>query len=187
MPVEIDSSCINRNALRVISKLHDAGYEAYLVGGGVRDLLLGHSPKDFDIATNAHPEEVRRLFDNSRIIGRRFRIVHVYGSKGLVEVATFRAAGRAHVNQKGRIIADNTYGSIDEDAFRRDFTANALYYDPDEARLLDLVGGLQDLDARMLRVIGEPDLRFREDPARMLRAVRLSVKLVIERVRTVVR
>ena len=177
IPVEIDSSCINRNALRVISKLHDAGYEAYLVGGGVRDLLLGHSPKDFDIATNAHPEEVRKLFDNSRIIGRRFRIVHVYGSKGLVEVATFRAAGRAHVNQKGRIIADNTYGSIDEDAFRRDFTANALYYDPDEARLLDLVGGLQDLDARMLRVIGEPDLRFREDPARMLRAVRLSVKL----------
>ena len=177
MPIEIDASCINRDALRVISKLHDAGYEAYLVGGGVRDLLLGFSPKDFDIATSAHPEEVRRLFDNSRVIGRRFRIVHVYGSKGFVEVATFRAAGRAHVNQQGRIIADNTYGSIDEDAFRRDFTANALYYDPDKGRLLDLVGGMQDLNARMLRAIGDPDLRFREDPARMLRAVRLSVKL----------
>ncbi|MCY4642067.1 MAG: polynucleotide adenylyltransferase PcnB [Gammaproteobacteria bacterium] len=175
--VNIDTSRIDRNALRVISGLHAAGFQAYLVGGGVRDLLLGLSPKDFDIATDAHPKDVRRLFDNSRVIGRRFRIVHVYGSKGYVEVATFRAAGRAHVNQKGRILTDNIYGSIDEDAFRRDFTANALYYDPDEGRLLDLVGGRQDLDARLLRVIGDPDLRFREDPVRMLRAIRLAVKL----------
>ena len=175
--VNIDTSRIDRNALRVISGLHAAGFQAYLVGGGVRDLLLGLSPKDFDIATDAHPKDVRRLFDNSRVIGRRFRIVHVYGPKGYVEVATFRAAGRAHVNQKGRILTDNIYGSIDEDAFRRDFTANALYYDPDEGRLLDLVGGRQDLDARLLRVIGDPDLRFREDPVRMLRAIRLAVKL----------
>ena len=175
--VKIDTSRINRTALRVISGLHAAGFQAYLVGGGVRDLLLGLSPKDFDIGTDAHPEDVRRLFDNSRVIGRRFRIVHVYGSKGYVEVATFRAAGRAHVNRKGRIITDNTYGSIEEDAFRRDFTANALYYDPDARQLLDLVGGRQDLEARLLRVIGKPDLRFREDPVRMLRAVRLAVKL----------
>lgn len=175
--VDIDVSHINRDALRVISRLHAAGFQAYLVGGGVRDLLLGLSPKDFDIATDAHPEDVRSLFENSRVIGRRFRIVHVYSSQGYVEVATFRAAGRAHANQQGRIITDNTYGSIEEDVFRRDFTANALYYDPDVGQLLDMVHGRQDLDARLLRVIGDPNLRFREDPVRMLRAVRLAVKL----------
>ena len=175
--VDIDASHINRDALRVISRLHAAGYQAYLVGGGVRDLLLGFSPKDFDIATDAHPEDVRRLFENSRVIGRRFRIVHVYFSQGYVEVTTFRAAGRAHVNQQGRIITDNTYGSIEEDAFRRDFTVNALYYDPDAGQLLDLVNGRPDLEARLLRVIGDPNLRFREDPVRMLRAVRLAAKL----------
>lgn len=175
--VDIDTSHINRDALRVISGLHAAGFQAYLVGGGVRDLLLGFSPKDFDIATDAHPEDVRRQFENSRIIGRRFRIVHVYFSRGYVEVATFRAAGRAHVNEQGRILADNTYGSIEEDAFRRDFTVNALYYDPEAGQLLDLVQGRQDLDAKLLRVIGDPELRFREDPVRMLRAVRLAAKL----------
>lgn len=175
--VDIDTSHINRDALRVISGLHAAGFQAYLVGGGVRDLLLGFSPKDFDIATDAHPEDVRRRFENSRIIGRRFRIVHVYFPRGYVEVATFRAAGRAHVNKQGRILADNTYGSIEEDAFRRDFTVNALYYDPEAGRLLDLVQGRRDLDARLLRVIGDPELRFREDPVRMLRAVRLAAKL----------
>ncbi len=175
--VDIDVSHINRDALRVISRLHAAGFQAYLVGGGVRDLLLGLSPKDFDIATDAHPEDVRSLFENSRVIGRRFRIVHVYSSQGYVEVATFRAAGRAHANQQGRIITDNTYGSIEEDVFRRDFTANALYYDPDVGQLLDMVHGRPDLDARLLRVIGDPNLRFREDPVRMLRAVRLAVKL----------
>lgn len=175
--VDIDTSHINRDALHVISGLHAAGFQAYLVGGGVRDLLLGFSPKDFDIATDAHPEDVRRQFENSRVIGRRFRIVHVYFSHGYVEVATFRAAGRAHVNKQGRILADNTYGTIEEDAFRRDFTVNGLYYDPEAGQLLDLVQGRQDLDARLLRVIGDPELRFREDPVRMLRAVRLATKL----------
>ncbi|MCY4420832.1 MAG: polynucleotide adenylyltransferase PcnB [Gammaproteobacteria bacterium] len=175
--VDIDVAHINRDALRVITGLHRAGFQAYLVGGGVRDLLLGLSPKDFDIATDAHPEDVRRQFDNSRVIGRRFRIVHVYFSQGYVEVATFRAAGRAHVNKQGRILADNTYGTIEEDAFRRDFTINALYYDPEAGQVLDLVSGQQDLDAKLLRVIGDPELRFREDPVRMLRAVRLATKL----------
>ena len=174
---DIDISHINRDALRVITGLHNAGFQAYLVGGGVRDLLLGFSPKDFDIATDAHPGDIRRQFENSRVIGRRFRIVHVYFSQGFVEVATFRAAGRAHVNKQGRILADNTYGSIEEDAFRRDFTINALYYDPEAGQVLDQVQGQQDLDAKLLRVIGDPELRFREDPVRMLRAVRLAAKL----------
>ncbi len=173
----IDSSLICKGALDVISQLHQAGFKAYLVGGGVRDLLLDFNPKDFDIATEATPEEVRELFDSSRIIGRRFRIVHVYFNGGLVEVATFRAASTANVNTQGRIIADNTFGSIEEDAFRRDFTVNALFYDSEKNQILDIVGGLQDIDARALRVIGDPDLRFREDPVRMLRAVRLATKL----------
>ncbi len=173
----IDSSLICKGALDVISELHKAGFEAYLVGGGVRDLLLSFNPKDFDIATDATPEDVRNLFDNSRIIGRRFRIVHVYFDGGLVEVATFRAASTANVNTQGRIIADNTFGSIEEDAFRRDFTVNALFFDSEQNKILDIVGGLQDIDAKVLRVIGDPDLRFREDPVRMLRAVRLATKL----------
>ncbi len=176
----IDTSQISHGALEVISQLHAAGFQAYLVGGGVRDLLLGMQPKDFDIATDAHPEDVRQLFENSRIIGRRFRIVHVYFSGGYVEVATFRAANRADVNHQGRIIADNTYGSIEEDAFRRDFTVNALFYDSDAKQVLDLVNGRDDIDVKLLRVIGDPNLRFREDPVRMLRAVRLSSKLDFE-------
>ena len=176
----IDSNSISKGALEVISRLHAAGFQAYIVGGGVRDLLLELHPKDFDIATNATPEDVRRLFDNSRIIGRRFRIVHVYFESGMVEVATFRAANTASTNKEGRIIADNTFGSIEEDAFRRDFTVNALFYDSENAQILDLVNGLQDVDAKLLRVIGDPDLRFREDPVRMLRAVRLSIKLNFE-------
>ncbi len=176
----IDSNSISQGALDVISKLHAAGFQAYIVGGGVRDLLLDLHPKDFDIATNATPEDVRRLFDNSRIIGRRFRIVHVYFEGGMVEVATFRAANTASTNKEGRIIADNTFGSIEEDAFRRDFTVNALFYDSEHGQILDLVNGLQDVDAKLLRVIGDPDLRFREDPVRMLRAVRLATKLNFE-------
>jgi len=176
----IDSSLICKGALDVISQLHAAGFKAYIVGGGVRDLLLNLHPKDFDIATDATPEDVRQLFDNSRIIGRRFRIVHVYFEGGFVEVATFRAANTASVNTQGRIIADNTFGSIEEDAFRRDFTVNALFYDSSKNQILDLVDGLQDVDAKLLRVIGDPDLRFREDPVRMLRAVRLATKLNFE-------
>ena len=175
--IPIDTSQISDGALEVIARLHAAGFQAYLVGGGVRDLLLGLHPKDFDVATDAHPQDVRRLFENSRIIGRRFRIVHVYFSAGRVEVATFRSAGRADLNRQGRIISDNTYGSVEEDAFRRDFSVNALFYDPDAGQVLDLVNGRQDIEARLLRVIGNPELRFREDPVRMLRAVRLATKL----------
>jgi len=176
----IDSSLICEGALDVISQLHAAGFKAYIVGGGVRDLLLNFHPKDFDIATDATPENVRELFEHSRIIGRRFRIVHVYFEGGFTEVATFRAANTASVNTLGRIIADNTFGSIEEDAFRRDFTVNALFYDSEKDQILDLVNGLQDVDAKVLRVIGDPDLRFREDPVRMLRAVRLATKLNFE-------
>ncbi len=173
----IDPTQISLGAMQVISVLHKAGFQAYLVGGSVRDLLLDLHPKDFDIATDAHPEDVRGLFENSRIIGRRFRIVHVYFPEGYIEVATFRASDRADVNQSGRIITDNTYGSIEEDAFRRDFTVNALFYDSDSNQVLDLVNGRQDIAAKLLRVIGDPDLRFREDPVRMLRAIRLANKL----------
>ena len=173
----IDISQISRGALEVISELGEAGFQAYLVGGGVRDLLLDLHPKDFDIATDAHPEDVRRLFENSRIIGRRFRIVHVYFSEGYIEVATFRAANCEDINRHGRIITDNTYGSIEEDAFRRDFTVNALFYDSSTKQVLDFVNGRQDINAKLLRVIGDPDLRIREDPVRMLRAVRLATKL----------
>ncbi len=176
----IDSSQICEGALKIISQLHAAGFQAYIVGGGVRDLLLDLHPKDFDIATNATPEDVRRLFDNSRIIGRRFRIVHVYFEGGIVEVSTFRAASTASTNKEGRIIADNTFGSIEEDAFRRDFTVNALFYDSENDQILDLVNGIDDVKAKLLRVIGDPDLRFREDPVRMLRAVRLATKLNFE-------
>jgi len=176
----IDSKLICGGAADVISRLHAAGFKAYIVGGGVRDLLLNLHPKDFDIATDATPEDVRGLFDNSRIIGRRFRIVHVYFEGGFVEVATFRAPSTANVNNQGRIIADNTFGTIEEDAFRRDFTVNALFYDSEKNQILDLVNGLQDVDAKLLRVIGDPDLRFREDPVRMLRAVRLATKLNFE-------
>lgn len=178
--VPIDALQISRAALEVIAGLHKAGFHAYLVGGGVRDLLLGMRPKDFDVATDAHPQQVRRLFENSRIIGRRFRIVHVYFPEGYIEVATFRAADRASLNRQGRIVADNTYGSIEEDAFRRDFTVNALFYDTDAGQVLDLVDGRRDIDAKLLRVIGDPELRFREDPVRMLRAVRLAAKLDFE-------
>jgi len=176
----IDKQLICDGALEVISRLHEAGYQAYIVGGGVRDILLDLRPKDFDIATDATPEDVRELFDNSRIIGRRFRIVHVYFDRDFVEVATFRATSTANTNKDGRILADNTFGTIEEDAFRRDFTVNALFYDAEKNKILDLVNGLQDVDDRLLRVIGDPDLRFREDPVRMLRAVRLATKLDFE-------
>ncbi len=176
----IDTHLICQGAQDVISTLHSAGYKAYIVGGGVRDLLLNLHPKDFDVATDATPEDARALFEHSRIIGRRFRIVHVYFGGGYTEVATFRAPSTASVNTQGRIIADNTFGSIEEDALRRDFTVNALFYDSEKSQILDMVDGLKDIDAKILRVIGDPDLRFREDPVRMLRAVRLSVKLNFE-------
>ncbi len=172
---------ISVNALKVVRRLTDQGFEAYLVGGCVRDLLLGKSPKDFDVATSAHPEEVNELFRNSRIIGRRFRIVHVRFGRDIVEVATFRAPHKeidteSH-SEGGRILDDNVYGSFYEDVFRRDFTMNALYYDVNTKVVIDEVGGLEDIESKRIRLIGDAENRYREDPVRMLRAVRFKAKL----------
>jgi len=166
-------------------RLKDAGFQAYVVGGGVRDLLLGREPKDFDVATDARPEEVRRLFRNCRLIGRRFRLAHVYFGRDIVEVATFRAsidmddprASGDGVIEDGRIVRDNVYGTFEEDAQRRDLTINALYYDIRDFSVRDAVGGMADLNAGVVQLIGNPDVRFREDPVRMLRAVRFAAKL----------
>jgi len=172
---------ISPGALRVLYRLNEAGYAAFLVGGAVRDLLLGGHPKDFDIATDATPEDVKRLFRNCRLIGRRFRLAHVVFGDEIVEVATFRGSsddgsGDRHVVD-GRIVRDNVYGSIEEDAIRRDFTVNALYYNIADFSVRDYVGGYEDLGRRELRLIGDPAQRYREDPVRMLRAVRLAAKL----------
>ena len=170
---------ISDSALKVLYRLAKSGHRACLVGGGVRDLLLGIQPKDFDIATDATPEEVRALFKNSRIIGRRFRLVHIRFGRDIIEVATFRGHDEdaAETDDHGRILRDNTFGEIEEDAIRRDFTANALYYDIHDYAVLDYVGGLQDIEARQLRLIGDPARRYPEDPVRMLRAVRFAAKL----------
>ncbi len=176
---------ISPNALKVLYRLKDAGYHGYLVGGGVRDLLLGREPKDFDIATDAHPEDVRRLFRNCRLIGRRFRLAHVLFGREVIEVATFRALQEEvqdsneerHIDAEGRIVRDNVYGTIAEDAFRRDFTVNALYYNINDFSVIDYVGGMDDLDTGVLRLIGDPGTRYREDPVRMLRAMRFATKL----------
>ena len=172
---------IGRSALKVLDKLHAAGHAAYLVGGGVRDALVGLKPKDFDIATDASPETLRSLFRNSRIIGRRFRLVHVVYGREIIEVATFRAAHSegtgGEVGAAGRIVRDNVFGSIAEDAYRRDFSVNALYYNVADGSVVDYVGGLADLDSGTFRLIGDPLTRCAEDPVRVLRAVRLSSKL----------
>ncbi len=175
---------ISRAALKVLYGLKDAGFRACLVGGAVRDLLLGRQPKDFDIATDATPEEVRRIFRNSRLIGRRFRLAHVVFGPEIIEVATFRGTGDGdgdgngdrHVVD-GRILRDNVWGTIEEDALRRDFRVNALYYDIADFSVIDFVGGIEDLRDRTLRLIGDPATRYREDPVRMLRAARLAAKL----------
>lgn len=162
-------------------RLHEAGYKAFVVGGAVRDLLLGIEPKDFDIATDARPEQVKPLFRRAFIIGRRFRLVHVHVGAEPVEVSTFRAAqtGEDATDEHGRLISDNVYGSQAEDAVRRDFTINALYFDPATEEVWDYVGGIADIRARRLKLIGPPTTRLREDPVRMLRAVRLAAKLGI--------
>ncbi len=176
---------ISPNALRVLYRLHEAGHRACLVGGAVRDLLAGLDPKDFDVATDATPEEVRHLFRNCRLIGRRFRLAHVVFGREIIEVATFRAniddgSGDRQVHDDGRLLRDNVYGTIEDDAVRRDFTANALYYDIADFSVRDYVGGFEDVTHRVLRLIGDPETRYREDPVRMLRAIRLAAKLRFE-------
>ncbi|HVI59221.1 MAG TPA: polynucleotide adenylyltransferase PcnB [Luteimonas sp.] len=173
---------ISPNALRVLYRLREGGYQAFLVGGAVRDLLVGGHPKDFDIATSATPEEVKHLFRNCRLIGRRFRLAHVVFGREIIEVATFRAnsddgSGDRQVHDDGRLLRDNVYGSIEDDAVRRDFTANALYYTVDDFSVHDYVGGYEDVRNRVLKLIGDPGARYAEDPVRMLRAVRLAAKL----------
>ena len=178
----ISRDSISRNALKVLNRLHERGYASYLVGGGVRDALVGIQPKDFDVATNASPEQVKELFKNSRIIGRRFRLVHVLFGRDVIEVATFRAAhdkgaGGETEEASGRIVRDNVFGTIDEDALRRDFSVNALYYNIADDSVVDYVGGLEDIDKRIFKLIGDPKVRCEEDPVRVLRAVRLASKL----------
>ena len=204
----IDCALISRNAIRVTDTLQQAGYRAFIVGGAVRDLLLGIAPKDFDVATDATPEEVQKLFRRARLIGRRFQIVHVQFGQEIIEVSTFRAlvdtpqdapqaapAGgapgrrsrrdeldrRTHaVDASGRVLRDNVWGEQHEDATRRDFTINAMYYDPATQTVLDYHNGMADVRARMLRMIGDPATRYREDPVRMLRVVRFAAKLGFE-------
>jgi poly(A) polymerase len=174
---------IDRNVLKVLYRLINAGATAYLVGGGVRDLLLERRPKDFDVGTSAHPNQVRATFRNSRLIGRRFRLVHVFFGPQNIEVATFRRLSEeAQLSGESDplIRQDNTFGTPEEDALRRDFTVNALFYDPATFRVIDYVGGLADLEARLIRTVGSPAVRMREDPVRMMRAVRFASKLGFE-------
>lgn len=175
----IDRTLVSSNARRVCEVLQSAGHKAYIVGGAVRDLIAGIEPKDFDVATDATPEEVRGLFRRSRIIGRRFQIVHVMMGPETLEVSTFRAAHDENTlkDEHGRVLRDNIWGTMEEDAARRDFTVNALYYDPVTEIVYDYHRGVEDLKKKTMRMIGEPKSRYREDPVRMLRAVRLSSKL----------
>ena len=185
IPVErhgIRREAISPGALKTVMRMQEAGFKAFVVGGAVRDLLAGITPKDYDIATNATPDEVKNLFRRSRIIGRRFQIVHVMSGAETLEVSTFRAGsgdGEAQTtkDEHGRILRDNIFGSQEEDASRRDFTVNALYYDPAAETIVDFHHGVADLQQKTLRMIGDPRARYREDPVRMLRAARLSAKL----------
>lgn len=175
----IDPELVSSNAIRVTQTLQENGYKAFIVGGAVRDLLLGVKPKDFDIATNATPEQVKRLFRRAFLIGRRFQIVHVMFGQDLLEVTTFRGAAKndAPKDEHGRVLRDNTFGEQHEDAVRRDFTINAMYYDPASQTVLDYHGGVADIRKKILRIIGVPEARYREDPVRMLRVVRFAAKL----------
>ncbi len=178
----VSRDLISDSALKVLYRLKNAGYKSYLVGGGVRDILLGREPKDFDVVTDAKPEQIRELFRNCRLIGRRFRLAHVRFGDEIIEVSTFRAPhhvsdeGEGHI-EDGRIIRDNVYGDIDDDVWRRDFSVNALFYNIADFSIVDYVGGVRDLKEGKLRVIGDPNQRFTEDPVRMLRAVRFAIKL----------
>ncbi len=172
---------IDEPALKVLYRLHKAGYQACLVGGAVRDLLLGRHPKDFDVATDATPEQVSKLFRNCRLIGRRFRLAHIHFGRQIIEVAIFRAPHgelhEEHHDESGRVLRDNVYGEIHDDVWRRDFTANALYYNIADFSIIDYVGGYEDIANKRLRLIGDQETRYREDPVRMLRAIRFASKL----------
>ncbi|MGE8548224.1 polynucleotide adenylyltransferase PcnB [Alcaligenes sp. Marseille-Q7550] len=174
----IDRRLVSRHAVKVCEVLSQHGYEAYVVGGAVRDLIVGLEPKDFDVATNATPEQIRSLFRRARIIGRRFRLVHVVFGQEIIETSTFRAddSGK-QTDEHGRILRDNEFGTLQDDAARRDFTLNALYYDPLSETVIDYHNGVADLKERLVRIIGDPETRYREDPVRMLRAVRFAAKL----------
>lgn len=177
----ISRAYISENALTVLYRLNEAGYQAYLVGGCIRDMLLGREPKDYDIATSARPNEVNALFRNCRLVGRRFRLAHINFGRETIEVATFRAphqatpAGEEAAN--GRILRDNVFGTLEDDAMRRDFTINSLYYGIDDLAIRDYTNGIQDIKSGTLQLVGDPETRYKEDPVRMLRAVRFSSKL----------
>ena len=183
----ISRANISENAVKVLYRLSQAGFDAYLVGGGVRDLLLGREPKDFDVVTNARPDEIRSVFRNCRLIGRRFRLAHIHFGREIIETATFRRLHEEKVEEvgdgervveNGQILRDNVYGdSLEEDALRRDFTINALYYNIRDFSVVDFAGGMADIEAGHLRLMGDPEQRYKEDPVRMLRAVRFAVKL----------
>jgi len=185
----VSRQLLSPSALKVLYRLNKGGYEAYLVGGGVRDILLGLKPKDFDIATNATPDEIKALFRNCRLIGRRFRLAHIVFGREIIEVATFRGHhDNATVQEKncqktskqsehGMLLRDNIYGTIDEDAERRDFTINALYYSSKDFKVYDFANGVKDVEDKIIRLIGDPETRYREDPVRMLRAIRFATKL----------
>jgi len=169
---------IDREALKVLYRLRDAGFSGFLVGGGVRDLYLGNRPKDFDISTNAHPGQLRKLFRNSRTIGRRFRLVQVFfrGNK-IIEVSTLRCRSEYDINDPGKVLpANNTFGTLEEDAFRRDLTINSLFYEIENKTIIDYVGGVQDLDKGIIRIVGEPERRITRDPVRMMRAIRHAAR-----------
>ncbi|EEX49608.1 poly(A) polymerase [Pasteurella multocida] len=176
---------INRNAIAVIEKLHRQGFEAYIVGGCLRDLLLGKHPKDFDVVTSARPEQIQNIFQRQcRLVGRRFRLAHIMFGRDIIEVATFRAnhtesrnENHAKRSEEGMLLRDNVYGTIEQDAERRDFTVNALYYNPQDNTLRDYFNGIEDLKAGKLRLIGDPATRYQEDPVRMLRSIRFMAKL----------
>ena len=175
----INPQLLSPNAVRVTQTLQEAGFQAFVVGGAVRDLLLGIKPKDFDVATNATPEQVKRLFRRAFIIGKRFQIVHVMFGQEIIEVTTFRGASsdNAPKDEHGRVLRDNTFGEQHEDAARRDFTINAMYYDPAKQTVLDYHDGVADIRSKTLRMIGVPEARYREDPVRLLRVVRFAAKL----------
>ena len=175
--IHFDKTLIDKDAKKVVKTLNKPGHETYLVGGCIRDLLLGHKPKDFDIATSATPEQVHKTFKRSRLIGRRFRLVHImFSSRKYIEVATFRS-GKVKTASDGSIVRDNLYGTLKEDAFRRDFSVNGLYYDIQKSQVIDYVDGLEALNNSEIRMIGKPLERFKEDPVRMMRAIRFKVKL----------